>query len=1170
MLASGFLLSLLLLSTAEPGATLESAGASLHASETAVVLEKGERVLFRLEAFRFNYERFDEWQITRHDDDTVTLHVTAPASIDYYRPVSDTEGRDLEITISRIDGGFRLFADPEWGRQVTLEFEYLGDHFFGLAEPLQPDNRLTPDLTGASIVVDVKSEAASFRENYASAFSAFFISSHGYGAFYDTFARGEYAFAKNGTNRIHHETGTLDWYVFVGDTGTEIHRHYFALIGKPKYVPLWGLGPIAWRDQNDGGAEQILDDVARFAELRIPLTGWFVDRPYSDGNHAWSKMNFNERFAHPEEWIGTIREEYGLEFMTWVSTATFGDLLFEKHLGGRYSYLDLSHPPTVKAYQRRLKANQYDVGVRGHKVDRTDEVFPEHELWQDGTPLPERRNKYTFLVAKTIHEALQDSWQDQHFVFARAAYHRTQPFLSAVWGGDPRSTWEGFQGTFANAIRTSFLGFPVWGTDTGGYLGEGLLPEDLYLRWMQATSMAGFFEIKLDGSGGQGRDRVPWRYDEEFRSRFRKICEERMAFLPYLHSLASTSATTGVLMKPMAYQHLDDENTWGIWDQFYLGDAILVAPVFTPGTERDIYLPKGQWRNFDRPSEVFEGGRTLRFEADLETLPRFIRENSIYVLGSVYAGNSSRWKQPDDEITVFVNPASRIGSHTFLYVEPEDLREKPIRVIKEEGRIHLTSPALSTAATVKVFMDKAPKSVSVNGRPVRPRFEASDATLEIPLERNGSTEVEIALPVPDDLATQVRAELLHAWRGYERYAWGHDELAPLSRSGHDWHEPSLLLTPVDALDTLILAGFDDEATKVREYLASHLRFDPPVTVQVFEVTIRLLGGLLSSYQMTDDERLLDLAEDLGERLLPAFDSPTGMPYRYVNLATGETSGAESNPAEIGTLILEFGTLAKLTGREKFYAKAKRALVELHRRRAPETGLPGEKIDVETGEWTSRRSLVGARIDSYYEYLVKCERLFGDPDCAAMWRESRESLHRYLADERSDGLWYGEADMTTGERTATRYGALHAFLPGLLALEGDLDRARRLQESGFRMWRLHGIEPEVLDYETMEVVSPAYQLRPEIIESAYVLHELTGEARYREMGRVFFESLKRYCRTESGYAILTDVVSKEQGDRMHSFFLAETLKYLYLLYAPDALDFDQVVFNTEAHPLRRTW
>lgn len=419
------------------------------------------------------------------------------------------------------------------------------------------------------------------------------------------------------------------------------------------------------------------------------------------------------------------------------------------------------------------------------------------------------------------------------------------------------------------------------------------------------------------------------------------------------------------------------------------------------------------------------------------------------------------------------------------------------------------------------------------------------------------------------LAESVKEEFLHAWQGYKRYAWGHDDLLPLSLTGRDWYAETLYMTPVDALDTMLLMGLREEADATRSFLIDNLSFDKDMRVKNFEIVIRVLGGLLSSYQMTGDQRLLDLARDLGDRLLPVFDSPTGMPYMYVNLKTGETSGEVSNPAEIGTLILEFGTLARLTGREIFFDRPKKALEELFKRRA-ETGLVGEWINVETGEWTDASSHVGGAIDSYYEYLLKCRKLFGDQDCGRMWEDSMQAVHRYLADDGPAGLWYGVSDMRDGHRTSTTFGALQAFFPGVLALGGDLDRARLLQRSAFRMWTLHGIEPEVLDYSDMSVVRAGYQLRPEIAESAYVLWVKTRDPAYVEMGKTIFEDVKRYCRTDDAYAILADVVTKEKGDRMHSFFLAETLKYLYLLFDPDAVDFDSVVFNTEAHPLARTW
>jgi mannosidase alpha-like ER degradation enhancer 2 len=420
------------------------------------------------------------------------------------------------------------------------------------------------------------------------------------------------------------------------------------------------------------------------------------------------------------------------------------------------------------------------------------------------------------------------------------------------------------------------------------------------------------------------------------------------------------------------------------------------------------------------------------------------------------------------------------------------------------------------------------------------------------------------------MAARVKAEFLHAWDGYHRYAWGHDALRPLSKAPRDWYARSLLMTPVDALDTLLLMGLDDEAGQARALIDAKLSFDADIEVKHFEVVIRLLGGLLSGYQRTGDPRLLALAEDLGKRLLPAFDSPTGLPYVNVNLRTGKTSGTESNPAEAGSLLLEYGTLSKLTGNPVYYAKAKRALVETYKRRS-RLDIVGERFDVESGKWTRTSSHIGARIDSYYEYLWKCWRLFGDEDCLAMWKPSIAAVDRWVLDEVDGALWSGQVDMASGKRTGSEYGALDAFLPGLLAYSGDLGHARRLQESSFAMWRLNGIEPEAYDYRARKVTDPAYPLRPEIVESTWYLYRLTGDPRYRAMGKVLFEDFVRHCRTEAGYAALKDVSTKEQADDMESFVLAETFKYFYLLFAPPAtLDPATTVLTTEAHPLRRTW
>lgn len=422
------------------------------------------------------------------------------------------------------------------------------------------------------------------------------------------------------------------------------------------------------------------------------------------------------------------------------------------------------------------------------------------------------------------------------------------------------------------------------------------------------------------------------------------------------------------------------------------------------------------------------------------------------------------------------------------------------------------------------------------------------------------------LPTDTAFALEVREAFLHAWNGYEEFAWGHDDLRPLSLGWHDWYDVPLLMTPVDAYDTMLLMGLDEEARRARDLIFGTLSFDQDITVQVFEVTIRLLGGLLSAYQMDGDPRWLSLAGELAERLLPAFDSPTGMPYVRVNLATGATEDPANNPAEIGTLTLEFTLLSELTGDPRYAAAVKRGVTEVFSRRSA-LDLVGEVVDVETGEWTDPSSHVSGRIDSYYEYLLKGWLLFGDEDFLTMWETSREALNAYVAQEVDGRLWYGQVDMDTGARTGTRFGALDAFLPAVLALGGDLDRATRLQESVAVMWDTFGIEPESFDYVTMEMGYPAYPLRPEAIESAYYLFVLTGDERWREMGKDMFRRVAAAARTDQGFAHLRDVRTGEQSDAMQSFFLAETLKYAYLLADPSALDFDAVIFNTEAHPLR---
>ena len=423
-----------------------------------------------------------------------------------------------------------------------------------------------------------------------------------------------------------------------------------------------------------------------------------------------------------------------------------------------------------------------------------------------------------------------------------------------------------------------------------------------------------------------------------------------------------------------------------------------------------------------------------------------------------------------------------------------------------------------------------------------------------------------------DAAKKMQCDIIvdacrHAWQGYMKDAKGFDALMPISRKGQNWYSASLVMTPVDAFDTFYLLKMKREAEEAKAIIFENLSFKKKMDVQLFEVSIRFLGGLISSYELDGDPRFLDLAKDLGKRLLPAFNSPTGMPYRYVNLETGETRDANSNPAEIGTYLLEFGKLTQYTGDSVYYKTAKKASFEVFKRRS-KIGLVGTIIDVNTGTWINTESQIGARIDSYYEYLFKAWLLFGDRECKAAWDTSNAAIVKYLYRKTNKGAFFTRVDMNTGKETKPLYGALDAFYAGVLTLSGNLEMAENIQQGNTYMWVKFHIEPEEFNFRTDSLTSPGYALRPENLESCFYLYRETKDEQFLRMGKRMIDDIFAKCKTIDGFAAVKNVRTMDLEDSMESFFFAETLKYAYLIFAPEStLDLSKVVFTTEAHPLK---
>ncbi|KAK2516792.1 Man1a2 [Columba guinea] len=399
-------------------------------------------------------------------------------------------------------------------------------------------------------------------------------------------------------------------------------------------------------------------------------------------------------------------------------------------------------------------------------------------------------------------------------------------------------------------------------------------------------------------------------------------------------------------------------------------------------------------------------------------------------------------------------------------------------------------------------------------------------------------------------------------------------------------------TIVDALDTLYIMGLHDEFREGQEWIDKNLDFSVNSEVSVFEVNIRFIGGLLAAYYLSGQEVFKIKAVQLAGKLLPAFNTPTGIPWAMVNLKSGVgrnwgwASAGSSILAEFGTLHMEFVHLSYLTGDPVYYNKVMHIRKLLQKMDRP-NGLYPNYLNPRTGRWGQHHTSVGGLGDSFYEYLLKAWLMSDKMDTEArkMYDDAIEAIEKHLIRKSNGGLTFiGEWKNGHLER---KMGHLTCFAGGMFALGADGSRddkaghylqlgaeiAHTCHESYDRTTLKLG--PEAFKFDGgVEAVAVRqnekyYILRPEVIETYWYMWRFTHDPKYRQWGWEATQAIDKYCRVSGGFSGVKDVYSSSPtyDDVQQSFFLAETLKYLYLLFSnDDLLPLDNWVFNTEAHPL----
>ncbi|KAI0483478.1 glycoside hydrolase family 47 protein [Xylaria cf. heliscus] len=485
---------------------------------------------------------------------------------------------------------------------------------------------------------------------------------------------------------------------------------------------------------------------------------------------------------------------------------------------------------------------------------------------------------------------------------------------------------------------------------------------------------------------------------------------------------------------------------------------------------------------------------------------------------------------------------------------------------------------------------------------------------------------------------KVKSVFITSWDAYIANAWGKDRYQPVSRRGSQMSPDGLGWIIVDSLDTIMLMNLTERLDEPRKWLQRRLNYNQDQDVNTFEMTIRMLGGLLSAHYLTTqlpntasrrDSIYLSKAVQLADRLLPAYESRSGIPYASVHLSNAKgipshADGGSSSTAEAATLQLEMKYLSYLTGNETYWRKAERAMKVLSENHAQD-GLVPIFVHPETGRFTSKEIRLGSRGDSYYEYLVKqfLQTSGQESVYLEMWEEALEGIQKHLVTTtKHSGLKFiAELPQGIGGPLSPKMDHLVCFLPGLIALgatrghtlakartwpswddkkEDQIQLARDLMKTCWGMYAVTktGLAPEIAWFHAKEedlrpapgdrplartknsraswerdyIVKPldAHNLqRPETVESLFVMWRITEDPLYREWGWKIFKAFEKHTKVgqQQGYTSVNDVnaIPPPPRDNMESFWLAEALKYLYLLFSPnDVTPLTEVVFNTEAH------
>jgi alpha-glucosidase (family GH31 glycosyl hydrolase) len=553
--------------------------------------------------------------------------------------------------------------------------------------------------------------------NLCGAKAPFYLTSRHYGIYAQTDALGTLTFAQNGASSLSFNVPQLTFDILYGPAYADIMARFTALAGRSFMPPTWTFDPIWWKDDDHANfhgsvtnaQSNVLDTAIQLANYQIHASSIWIDRPYGTGNQGWGNLDFDSSFPNPAQMVSDLAAR-GLNLMLWVSDHCWAsNYLYNTGLAMGYLFPGISGSTGPAPDLRNTNAYTWfqtnlnyfvKLGVKGYKIDRGDEgELPD---WLN--------NKNNTLLEQLTYTGLNAVHTNDIFTFSRCASDTSRRF-TALWNGDTYCTNAGLQFSIISGLRAGIIGFPMWASDTGGYIGKPT--EELFARWFEFSAYCPMMEVLI------GNSRTPW-YD--YSANLVAIAQAQTAahhdLIPYSRSHLYQATQTGMpLMRPIMFAYPNDTNlSVTITNcEYMFGAQILVAPVFAAGaSNRNVYLPAGYWLDYNSKSTLFTGPTNFTVPAPLATIPLFVNEGAIIPRGDILQGNNLWTTNWSPVLRLEIFPSDNFGS-AFPYYTGSSVQV--IACTNQNQALTIQFGDLGLGGTAQIYL-KNPGRVLRNGIPL--------------------------------------------------------------------------------------------------------------------------------------------------------------------------------------------------------------------------------------------------------------------------------------------------------------------------------------------------------------------------------------------------------------------------------------------------------------------